>query len=148
MPDRVRALTSADEIHGLRMRLAPWPEESAAGHRRGMQEWRARCDTAVLVVLADDDNEPVGFAEVGTRAYADGCESSPVGYLEGWYVDPTFRRRGLGRALVEASLAWARERRLREFASDALLENLDSQHAHRAVGFDEVERIVIFRRTL
>lgn len=102
----------------------------------------------MLVALADEGSGPVGFAEVGTRAYADGCESSPVGYLEGWYVDPAFRRRGIGRALVEASLAWARERGLREFASDALLENLDSQQAHMAVGFAEVERIVIFRRAL
>ena len=35
-----------------------------------------------------------------------------------------------------------------EMASDALLENTISERAHAAVGFEEVERAIRFRKTL
>jgi aminoglycoside 6'-N-acetyltransferase I len=71
-----------------------------------------------------------------------------VAYLEGWYVDPDVRRQGVGAALVRAAEAWAREHGYREFASDALLENVESQRAHVALGFAEVERVVLYRKVL
>ena len=89
-----------------------------------------------------------GFAEVGERPYADGCDTSPVAYLEGWYVNLAWRGRGVGRALIEAAVQWARERGYREMGSDALLEEVGSQRAHEALGFEEVERAVRYRRTL
>ena len=90
----------------------------------------------------------MGFAEVGTRSLADGCETSPVAYLEGWYVDADMRRQGVGTALIRAAEAWAREKGLNEFASDAELENIESQQAHVALGFHEVERVVLYLKTL
>jgi aminoglycoside 6'-N-acetyltransferase I len=44
--------------------------------------------------------------------------------------------------------AWARERGFRELASDALLENTVSHAAHAALGFEEVERAVKYRKPL
>jgi len=35
-----------------------------------------------------------------------------------------------------------------EIASDAEMDNADGIAAHRAVGFEEVERVVCFRRSL
>jgi aminoglycoside 6'-N-acetyltransferase I len=90
----------------------------------------------------------VGFAEVSRRAYAEGCETSPVGFLEGWYVVPARRRQGVGRALVAAAEAWARGLGCREFASDTLADNASSTCAHRALGFEEVEVLRCFRKTL
>ena len=90
----------------------------------------------------------VGFAEVSRRAYAEGCETSPVGFLEGWYVVPERRRQGIGRALVAAAEAWARGLGCREFASDAVAENTVSAAAHRALGFEEVAVIRCFRKDL
>ncbi len=144
----IRARVVQDDPEWLRMRLALWPEGSPADHEAGMREWIARDDTVVLVAPRSDGATLGGFAEVGTRPYADGCESSPVAYLEGWYVDPDLRRRGVGAALVRAAEAWARSRGLTEFASDALLENDASHRAHRALGFAEVERVVLFRKVL
>jgi aminoglycoside 6'-N-acetyltransferase I len=66
--------------------------------------------------------------------------SSPVPFVEGWYVEPAWQRRGIGRALIEAAEARAREAGCTELASDAELDNTDGIAAHRAVGFDEVER--------
>ena len=58
------------------------------------------------------------------------------------------RGRGVGRALVAAAEAWARGRGCTEFASDALLDNATSAAAHKALGFEEVEQIRCFRKTL
>jgi aminoglycoside 6'-N-acetyltransferase I len=130
------------------MRLSLWPEDDAEAHRAGMREWLAVKDSLILVAARPDGRSLAGFAEVGTRPYAEGCESSPVAYLEGWFVDPDIRRQGVGAALVRAAEAWARARGLTEFASDALIDNDTSHRAHRALGFTEVERIVCFRRSL
>ena len=102
-----------------------------------------------LVLAAFDSGEPVGFAEVSLRRdYVNGCDTSPVAFLEGIYVAPDQRKRGIARALVDAALDWARERGIGEFASDALLENHASHAFHAAIGFEEVERVVYFRRAL
>ena len=89
-----------------------------------------------------------GFAEAGTRPYADGCDASPVAFLEGWFVDPDSRARGCGRAVIVAVEAWAAQRGLLELASDALLANTTAQVAHTQLGFVEVERAVRYRKVL
>lgn len=144
----IRYRLPSDDPEWLRLRCALWPEGSIADHRDGMAEWLARPDTAVLVAVRRKGVTLAGFAEVGTRPYADGCASSPVAFLEGWYVDADVRRGGIGTALVRAAESWARERGLTELASDALLENLTSHRAHEALGFLEVERAVRYRKQL
>lgn len=85
---------------------------------------------------------------MGTRPYADGCATSPVGYIEAWYVDPDVRRSGFGRALLAAAETWARDRGYHAMASDALLDNEISHAAHRRAGCEEVDRVVQFRKDL
>jgi aminoglycoside 6'-N-acetyltransferase I len=103
---------------------------------------------AVLVAEDQASSALIGLAEVSRRTYAEGCETSPVGFLEGWYVVPERRRQGIGRALVDAAEVWARELGCRELASDALVDNRVSAEAHRALGFEEVEVIRCFRKEL
>lgn len=79
---------------------------------------------------------------------ADGCTTHPVGYVEGWYVDPAFRRQGVGRPLVQAAEAWAASQGCREMASDAHLENTISVAAHRALGSQDEAPTVRFRKWL
>ncbi|GJG86298.1 aminoglycoside N(6')-acetyltransferase type 1 [Gemmatimonadetes bacterium T265] len=140
----VRPYTPPDRAEWLRVRRALWPDSDAEDARA----WLARDDVAVFVAARPGGAGLAGFAEVGARAYADGCATSPVGYLEGWYVDPDVRRSGVGAALVRAAEAWARGRGYAELASDALLDNVGSQRAHVALGFDEVERSVTYRKAL
>ena len=90
----------------------------------------------------------VGFVEASLRPFADGCRTSPVGYLEALYVAPSSRRMGVGRALVRAAEEWALGHGCREMASDANVGNLGSELAHRALGYETVHRIVHFRRAL
>ena len=89
-----------------------------------------------------------GFLEASLRSRADGCDSTPVGYIEGWYVDEDVRRRGVGRALVEAAEAWARSKGCRQMASDAELWNDVSHQAHGAIGYQETARLVLFKKDL
>jgi aminoglycoside 6'-N-acetyltransferase I len=103
----------------------------------------------VAVIVADrGDGSLAGFAEIGSRAYAEGCETTPVAYLEGWYVDPDVRRTGLGANLIRAVEAWAREQGFSEIASDTELDNVASLQAHTALGFEEVERQICFKKCL
>ena len=102
----------------------------------------------VSVLVADDYGELLGFAELNIRPYAEGCNTDRVGFLEGWYVMPEARRRGIGRALVVAAEAWARSQGCTEFASNTLAENDLSRVAHHALGFEEVEVVRCFRKDL
>lgn len=71
-----------------------------------------------------------------------------VPYIEGWYVDEDLRGCGHGRRLVLAAEKWVVEQGFSELASDSDLENTDSIAAHKALGFDEVDRIVCFLKKL
>jgi aminoglycoside 6'-N-acetyltransferase I len=140
----------SDRAEWLRMRQALWPNADPDAQLADMDEWLAKADTTVIVVprIGGAGAGLAGFAEVGTRSVAESCESSPVAFLEGWYVDPDLRRQGVGTALVRAAETWARSKGLKEFASDTQLANTDSQRAHAAVGFIEVERLVAYRKVL
>lgn len=102
--------------------------------------------TAFLAKLAN--GEAVGFAEIDLRPYADGCRSSPVGYLEAWYVVPEHRRKGIGQSLLRAAEVWARAHGCTEMASDTEVTNALSRRVHGALGYAEVSRLAHFRRDL
>ena len=89
-----------------------------------------------------------GYIEVGTRPYAEGCDTSPVAYVEAWYVDEDLRRHGWGGKLFAAVEAWARAHGHAELASGSLLDNHTSIAAHKALGFEEIERQVHFAKRL
>jgi aminoglycoside 6'-N-acetyltransferase I len=143
----VRPYRDADWPEWLRMSHALFPHESEASLTSGMRDTRARRDAEVFVIDRGDGNL-AGFVEAGTRAYADGCDTSPVGYIEAWFVDPDSRRQGRGRALLAAAEDWARAQGYTEMASDALLDNVVSHQAHAAAGYVEMERLVVFRKPL
>jgi GNAT superfamily N-acetyltransferase len=89
-----------------------------------------------------------GFVEASIRPFAEDCTTRPVGYVEGWFVDPDVRRQGVGRKLVTAVEEWAAAHGCKEMASDADIGNAVSHEAHRAVGFEESGRLVHFRKRL
>ncbi len=139
----IRPYRASDRNEWHRMRTALWPEQTEAD----MNAWLARADATIFV--AEEGHARLrGFAEVAERPYANGCDTSPVAYLEGWYVDPAARRQGVGTALVRAVESWARSRGHRELASDTGLDNPVSQGAHERLGFTETERLVLYRKAL
>ena len=128
-----------------RHRAALWPEGSVEEHAAELEPLQSTSDVTLVAASA---GAVIGFLEGRLRSHADGCETSPVGYLEGWFVAEEWRGRGVGRALVEAFEAWAREQGCRELASDTWLHNVVSQRAHESLGFAEVDRIVTYRKAL
>src|SRR5438445_11771650 len=109
---------------------------------------RLRNTLAVAFLAARPEGGRAGFVEATIRPRAEGCDTSPVGYVEGWYVDADVRRRGVGRRLVRTAERWARERGCTEMGSDCLLDNEVSLRAHLAIGYEERERLIHFRRWL
>ncbi len=148
----VRPVTEADRAEWLRMREALWPSQPVDRgdeHAREIDAFFAQADPALTTFVAvRPDGTLGGFLEASTQSYADGCDSSPVGYIEGWYVDPDLRRSGVGAALVHAAEAWAHALGLTEMASDAEIDNTISLHAHLALGYAEVGRVVQFRKAI
>lgn len=143
-----RPVRAADAPAWARLRQALWPSDTNEHEEEIAQFFEGPENPALTTIVAEREGEILGFAEVSLRAYAEGCSSSPVGYLEGWYVVPEARRQGVGRALVRAAELWAKEQGCTEFASDTELENTRSAAAHRALGFEEVEIIRCFRKPL
>jgi aminoglycoside 6'-N-acetyltransferase I len=143
----VRPAAGADRAEWIRLRRALWPEADSAELASEIDAILAS-DRLAAFVAARPGGRLAGLVEASLRDVAEGCATSPVGYIEGWYVDPDARRVGVGRRLVAAAEAWALARGCREMASDSVLSNLDGQAAHRALGYAEVERAVHFRKDL
>ena len=131
------------------LRHALWPEEPEQDLRPEAQAllWDQQDFIALLVRLPD--GTAAGLAEAALRHdYVNGCATSPVAFLEGIYVQPEHRGKGLARLLCRAVERWARSLGCREFASDVLLDNTASQSMHKALGFEETERVVYFRKQI
>lgn len=144
----VRPATPADADDWRRLRTDLWPEWPDDHPREIAAYFADPPERSTCFVAERDDGAVVGFAEAGLRTYADGCSTSPVGYLEGIYVEPSERRTGHARALLVACEAWARSRGCTEMASDRALDNEESGAFHAAVGFEEVQRAVLYRKEL
>ena len=124
-----------------------WPGHSAQELARIVKEYV--CSDGSAVFYAREDGQTVGVALCALRHdYVEGCDTSPVGYLEGVAVREDCRRRGIARALVAQCEQWAREKGCTEFASDCELSNSASLRFHLSVGFSEEGRIICFKKTL
>jgi aminoglycoside 6'-N-acetyltransferase I len=140
--------TPADIEEWIALRVALWPEYSAGELREGAAAMIGASNMLVLIARAET-GEAAGFAEASIRRdYVNGCETSPVAFLEGIYVAPDHRKRGVAKALADAVADWGRALGCSEFASDALLDNKASHAFHAAIGFEETERVVYFRKAL
>ena len=94
-------------------------------------------------------DKAVGFAQCQLRYdYVEGTETSPVGYLEGIFVEEEYRGKGYAKELLSECQKWAKENGCLEFASDCELDNATSLKFHIAMGFEEANRIICFTKKL
>ena len=144
--ERCRRETLEDWV---KLRCALWPEAYEDQLRREAAAYLDQPQRAIAFLARDDDRTVIGFAEATLRHdNVNGCETSPVVFLEGIYVVRAWRHRGVARLLCGAIEDWARQLGCAELASDTGLRNRASQKMHVALGFEETERVVYYRKPL
>lgn len=101
------------------------------------------------IFVAYDSGTAIAFSQCGFRHdYVEGTETSPVGYLEGIFVEEGYRRQGVASDLVRECQMFAKEQGCTEFASDCELSNEESLKFHLKLGFEEANRIICFTKKL
>jgi len=146
MEIQIRRINQADKAEWLRMRKGVWPEAPNEYLDYDMDDVLSSDKYVVFFALVD--GVPVGMIEARLRESAEGCFSTPVGYIEAWFVDEKLRGKGVAGILTNAAENWAREKGCSDMASDTWLENAASIRAHAKLGYAEVERLVHFVKSL
>lgn len=125
----------------FRMRSALWPEydEKELYNEmllilKGETFYKNELSWTVFVAVREN-GKLGGFIETAIYPELEHCDSKPIGFIEGWYVDEDLRKSGVGKKLVETAEKWALENNCTELASDVELDNIGSQRAHEAIGY-------------
>jgi aminoglycoside 6'-N-acetyltransferase I len=141
----IRLLTKHDLLAWHELRVKLWPDPPPEREEVG----RLWLNPRYVVWLAEaQDGHIMAFLEAQVCNRADGCASDAILYIEGWYVEPRYQKQGIGSELMRTAEQWARDHNLQELGSDALLENTVSHHAHKKLGFIEVDRQISYMKKL
>ncbi len=134
---------ASDAVRIAQLAAKLWPDNTA--EKLVVEFDKLISDKYVAIFICCESNKIIGFAQCQLRSdYVEGTSSSPVGYLEGIFVEESYRKQGYAKQLLLACETWAKEQGCTEFASDCELDNLQSIAFHHNNGFDEVNRIVCF----
>lgn len=144
----VRALQESDLAEWFRLRKLLWDASGDDEHQAEMLDIMEHSDSQLVIVADLNHGKLAGFLEASIRPFVEDCHSDHVGYLEGWYVEPEFRRKGVGSELVREAERWAKGKGCIEMASDAEIGNEMSVAAHTSLGYDETSRLVHLRKEL
>ena len=144
----VRSLRESDLEEWLRLRKQLWDATSDDDHKAEMLDVLDHFDSQLVLFAEAGNGRLVGLLEASIRPYVEDCETDHVGYLEGWFVEPEFRKQGVGRELVRQAESWARDHGCIEMASDAEIGNDLSLEAHLNLGYQETSRLVHLRKEL
>ena len=143
----IRRASVSDALTVAELAVKMWTSHSAAELAEDFRELMSSPECAVFIMYAGDT--PIGFSQCQLRHdYVEGTESSPVGYLEGIFVDEAHRRQGCARKLLAACEEWAKKMGCSEFASDCELTNAESLAFHLKMGFIEANRIICFTKEI
>ncbi len=142
----IKQATETDIPDWLELRMQLWEPDPDDDFQKEILEIVRSSKQVAFIAYADA--EKAGFLEVSIREYADGCRTNHVGYIEGIFVKPELRRRGISRLLIEKAETWFRARGCTEMASDAELDNDISLKMHAAMGFQSLKPIVQFTKVL
>ena len=144
----VRPLRETDLDEWFRLRKLLWDATSDDDHKSEMLDILDHYESQLVLFADAGGGHLIGFLEASIRPYVEDCSTDHVGYLEGWFIEPEFRKHGIGRELVRQAEAWAREKGCTEMASDAEIGNDRSLTAHLNLGYQETSRLVHLRKEL
>ncbi len=145
---RVRPLQEKDIGEWFRLRKQLWEGSADEEHKAEMLDIYEHTETQLVLVAETEDEKLIGFLEASIRPFVEDCHTEHVGYLEGWFVEPEYRKNGIGRKLVRDAESWARSKGCEEMASDSELGNDLSLKAHLNLGYEETSRLVHLRKDL
>ena len=147
MSIQIKKAAAEDAEAAAVMAIKMWTSHTVNELDQGFADAIRDPDSAVF--LLTDDDKVVGFAQCGLRHdYVEGTESSPVGYLEGIFVEEPYRKQGCAGQLLDRCEKWAKEKGCSEFASDCGIDNEISRQFHLGAGFREANRIICFTKKL
>lgn len=129
------------------MRLQLWDKHTCNAHLNDIDNMLSNKQNAGYMAILTNQ-QAVGFAEISLRQYANGCSKQPVPFLEGIWVQPEYRQQGVGQALIRKITTDLIVQGFDELCSDAGIDNKMSYEAHQNWGFDEIERVICFRKKL
>lgn len=145
---RVRIISERNFQEWLRLRKLLWDESGDEEHRSEMLDIFEHTDTQLVLVAELENGKMIGFLEASIRPFVEDCHSDRVGYLEGLFVLPEYRRHGVAGILVKTAENWARAKGCEEMASDSEIGNDASLQAHLKLGYEETSRLVHLRKDL
>lgn len=142
----IETATEKHLLSWLAMREKLWPPQQDDDFKAEIRE--ILNDPQSIAFLAFDDYQPIAFAELSIRNYAEGCDTRHVGYLEGIFVEEGHRQQGIARKLIQHAEEWCMLKGCKEMASDAELTNSESLRMHQAAGFTALPPIIPFFKKL
>ncbi len=145
---KVRKLEEKDIQEWAKLRQHLWDGLSDKENQIEMTGIYEHSETQLVLVAESSVGNLIGFLEASIRPFVEDCHSENVGYLEGWWIEPEYRRNGIGRNLVAGAEEWARSRGCEEMASDSELGNELSLEAHVRLGYEVTSRLIHLRKVL
>jgi len=143
----IRKATMDDALCVARLAIQMWKDNTLEGLTEKLAEIIASPESAVF--LLREGKTAIGFAQCQLRHdYVEGTDSSPVGYLEGIFVEEVYRNKEYAKELLKQCETWAKDMGCTEFASDCELDNTGSLAFHLKMGFEEVNRVICFTKKL
>lgn len=102
---------------------------------RDAEGWWFVAAPSRVVVAVDDDGTVLGTAKMNRNHMGNGSHIASATYM----VDPAHSGRGVGRALCEYSVDWARAEGYRAMQFNAVVEsNTHAVKLYRSIGFDVI----------
>lgn len=143
----IRKATVNDALRVANLAIQMWEDNTVEGLAEDLAEIIDSPESAVFLLY--DGEIAIGFAQCQLRHdYVEGTDSSPVGYLEGIFVEEAYRNKGYAKELLKQCEAWAKDMGCTEFASDCELTNTGSLAFHLKMGFEEANRVICFTKKL
>ena len=143
----IKKANVTDAALTAKLAIQMWEDNTLEGLTADLAEIIANPESAVFLLY--DGENAIGFAQCQLRHdYVEGTDSSPVGYLEGIFVEEDYRNRGCAKELLKQCENWAKSMGCTEFASDCELDNTGSLAFHLKMGFEEVNRVICFTKRL
>lgn len=143
----VREATKADALALAELAIKMWSDNTILGLQSEFLD--IICSDNAVCFIKYVDNIEVGFAQCQLRNdYVEGTDTSPVGYLEGIFVEEEYRHKGYAKELLSKCEKWVKEKHCTEFASDCEIDNDISLEFHLSMGFEETNRIICFKKKI